>query len=99
MAPLPRPPVRLALPCFLVQSALFNLADLITVLLLLICICTYIRGYRKGIFDVEDGTHRGLRGGKLARSYHSSSLVKLTASTFLVHASSDTLSLRRNFNV
>lgn len=46
----------------LVQSALFNLSSLTTVLLLLICICTYIRGYRKGIFDAEDGSHHGLRG-------------------------------------
>ena len=38
------------------------MADLLTVLLLLICICTYVRGYRKGIFDVEDGSHSGLRG-------------------------------------
>lgn len=44
------------------QSALFNLVDLITVILLMICICTYIRGYRKRIFDVEDGTHHGFRG-------------------------------------
>ncbi|CAM9146020.1 unnamed protein product [Ascophyllum nodosum] len=28
----------------------------------MICICTYIRGYRKGIFDVEDGSRHGLRG-------------------------------------
>lgn len=66
--PLPPFPVRFACPYFLVQSALFNLSDLITVLLLLICICTYIRGYRKGIFDVEDGTHHGLRGEKLTPS-------------------------------
>eukprot|EP00903_Cladosiphon_okamuranus_P022275 g20481.t1 len=44
------------------MSALFNMVDLVTVLLLLICICTYVRGFRKGIFDVEDGSHSGLRG-------------------------------------
>lgn len=38
------------------------MVDLLTVLLLLICICTYVRGFRKGIFDVEDGSHSGLRG-------------------------------------
>ncbi|CAN0546128.1 unnamed protein product, partial [Ectocarpus sp. 8 AP-2014] len=39
--------------------------DLLTVILLLICVCTYVRGYRKGIFDVEDGSHSGLRGEML----------------------------------
>lgn len=66
--PSPVPTSDFASDCSLVQSALFNLSDLITVLLLLICICTYIRGYRKGIFDVEDGTHHGLRGGKRTHS-------------------------------
>ncbi|CAB1097829.1 conserved unknown protein [Ectocarpus siliculosus] len=44
------------------MSALFSMPDLLTVILLLICVCTYVRGYRKGIFDVEDGSHSGLRG-------------------------------------
>ncbi|CAM9329839.1 unnamed protein product [Hapterophycus canaliculatus] len=38
------------------------MVDLLTVLLLFICICTYVRGFRKGIFDVEDGSHSGVRG-------------------------------------
>lgn len=52
------------------QSALFNLQSLITVLLLLICICTYVRGYRKGIFDAEDGSHYGLRGEDVTALMH-----------------------------
>lgn len=65
-ASLPSPPLYLSDP---VQSALFNMVDLLTVLLLLICICTYVRGYRKGIFDVEDGSHHGLRG-EMQRTVH-----------------------------
>lgn len=64
--PLPFPAVRVY-PFFMLsrgQSALFNMVDLLTVLLLLICICTYVRGFRKGIFDVEDGSHSGLRGDR-----------------------------------
>ncbi|CAM9606828.1 unnamed protein product [Scytosiphon promiscuus] len=38
------------------------MVDLLTVLLLFICICTYVRGFRKGIFDVEDGSRSGVRG-------------------------------------
>lgn len=60
----PRPHFALSVFDSLVQSALFDLSQFITVILLLICVCTYVRGYRKGIFDAEDGSHHGLRGGK-----------------------------------
>ena len=57
------------------------MVDLLTVLLLLICICTYVRGFRKGIFDVEDGSHSGLRGEKQPR--------KLKKLTFELQAGSN----------
>lgn len=65
----------LSAPSACVQSAIFRLVDLITVLLLLICICTYIRGYRKGIFDSADGSHHGLRGGYCIALYVEASVL------------------------
>ncbi|CAM9513167.1 unnamed protein product [Choristocarpus tenellus] len=44
------------------MAAIFEFSKLITVILLFICICTYLRGYRKGIFDTEDGSRSGFRG-------------------------------------
>jgi hypothetical protein len=47
---------------FILQSAIFDFGSMITVLLLLICTCTYIRGFRTTIFDTEPGVHGGFKG-------------------------------------
>ncbi|KAG5178189.1 hypothetical protein JKP88DRAFT_201951 [Tribonema minus] len=46
------------------MSAIFDFSSLITVLLLLICTCTYLRGFRSGIFDnsAEPHRHTGFKG-------------------------------------
>lgn len=48
----------------ILQSAIFDFSSLITVILLLICACTYLRSYRPAIFDnaTEPHRHTGFRG-------------------------------------
>jgi Protein of unknown function (DUF1242) len=46
------------------QSAIFDFSSLITVLLLLICTCTYVKLYKASIFDhtAEPHRHTGFKG-------------------------------------
>ncbi|CAM9961564.1 unnamed protein product [Phaeothamnion confervicola] len=45
------------------MSAIFDFSSLVTVILLFICTCAYLRGYRQTIFDSnEGGRHEGVRG-------------------------------------
>lgn len=80
--------------CFrLLQSAIFDFSSLVTAILLLIVTCTYLRGFRKTIFDnapSPDGVirHEGIMGlcWKFSRiGERKSEWVSLTCLIMAVH--------------
>jgi hypothetical protein len=54
----------------LVQSAIFDLSSMLTVLLLFICTCSYVRGKRPNIFD--DPANPGKQSGFLSLCWKAS---------------------------